>query len=70
MRALLLPVKDLKNAKKRLADVLTREERFGLAEAMLADTVRTIQRVRNAEIVFVITNYQPAVDIGILVPLL
>jgi 2-phospho-L-lactate guanylyltransferase len=64
MRALLLPVKDLKNAKKRLADVLTPEERFGLAEAMLADTVRTIQRVRNAERVFVITNYQPVRDIA------
>lgn len=64
MRALLLPVKDLKNAKKRLADVLTPEERFGLAEAMLADTVRTIQRVRNAERVFVITNYQAVMDIA------
>ena len=64
MRALLLPVKDLKNAKKRLADALTPEERFGLAQAMLADTLRTIQRVRNAEKVFVITNYQPAMDIA------
>ena len=64
MHALLLPVKDLKNAKKRLADVLTPEERLGLAEAMFADTIRTIQRVRNAERVFVITNYQPAVDIA------
>lgn len=64
MRALLLPVKDLKNAKKRLAGVLTPEERFGLAQAMLADTIRAIQRVRNAESVFVITNYQPAMDIA------
>lgn len=64
MRALLLPVKDLKNAKKRLADVLSPEERFGLAQAMLADTIRTIQRVRNAEKIFVVTNYQPALDAG------
>lgn len=62
MRALLLPVKDLRNAKKRLAGVLTPEERFGLAQAMLADTIRTIRRVRNAEKVFVITNYQPVLD--------
>lgn len=64
MRALLLPVKDLKNAKKRLANVLTSEQRFGLAQAMFADTIRTIQRVRNAEKIFVITNYQPALDVA------
>lgn len=64
MRALLLPVKDLRNAKKRLTGVLTLEERFGLAQAMLADTVRTIQRVRNAEKIFVITNYQPVLDMA------
>lgn len=60
MRALLLPVKDLRDAKKRLADVLTPEERFGLAQVMLADTIRAIQGVRNARKVFVVTNYQPA----------
>jgi len=59
MRALLLPVKDLRNAKKRLAGVLTPEERFGLAQAMLADTIRTVRGVRCAEKIFVITNYQP-----------
>jgi 2-phospho-L-lactate guanylyltransferase len=64
MRALLLPVKDLRNAKKRLAGVLTPEERFGLAEAMLADTIRAIQRVRNAERIVVITNYQPIFDVA------
>ncbi len=60
MRALLLPIKDLNNAKKRLMGVLTPEERFGLAEAMLKDTIRAVQGVRLAEKVFVITNYQPA----------
>ena len=64
MRALLLPVKDLRNAKKRLAGVLTPEERYGLAQAMLADTIRAIQRVRNAERIFVITNYQPVLDVA------
>src|SRR5438093_11875262 len=64
MRALLLPVKDLRNAKKRLAGVLTPEERYGLAQAMLADTIRAIQRVRNAEKIFVITNYAPVLDVA------
>ncbi len=62
MRALLLPVKDLRNAKKRLMGVLTPEERFALAEAMLADTIRTVQGVRRAEKIFVVTNYQPMLD--------
>jgi len=62
MRALLLPVKNLRNAKKRLVHLLTPEERFGLASAMLADTIRTLQGVRRAEKIFVISNYQPALD--------
>jgi 2-phospho-L-lactate guanylyltransferase len=64
MRALLLPVKDLKNAKKRLAGVLSPEERCGLAQAMLADTVRAISRVRNADKIFVITSYPPAIELS------
>jgi 2-phospho-L-lactate guanylyltransferase len=64
MRALLLPVKDLRNAKKRLAGVLTPEERFGLAQAMLEDTIRAMQGVRHAEKIFVISNYQPALRVA------
>ena len=64
MRALLLPVKDLKNAKKRLMGVLTPEERFGLAQAMLADMIRTVQGLRCAEKIFVTTNYQPAMRVA------
>src|SRR5216683_1845732 len=64
MRALLLPVKDLTNAKKRLMSVLTPEERFGLAEAMLADTIRAVQGVRAAEKIFVVTNYGPVMDLA------
>lgn len=64
MRALLLPIKDLKHAKKRLAGVLTPEERFALAEAMLADTMRAAQGVRLAEKIFVVTNYEPAMRIA------
>lgn len=64
MRALLLPVKALKNAKKRLKGVLTPEERFGLAEAMLADTIRAVRAVRRADKVFVITNYEPVISLA------
>jgi 2-phospho-L-lactate guanylyltransferase len=64
MRALLLPVKDLNNAKKRLMRVLSPEERFGLAEAMLADTVRAVRGVALAEKIFVVTNYEPAMRVA------
>jgi 2-phospho-L-lactate guanylyltransferase len=60
MRALLLPIKDLTHAKQRLAGVLTPEERFGLAQAMLADTLRAVCGVRRAGKIFVVTNYAPA----------
>jgi 2-phospho-L-lactate guanylyltransferase len=62
MRALLLPIKDLRNAKQRLASVLAPEERFALAQAMLADTIRAVRGVRHAEKIFVITNYAPAIQ--------
>jgi 2-phospho-L-lactate guanylyltransferase len=64
MRALLLPVKDLNNAKKRLMGVLTPEERFGLAGAMLADTIRAVRGVELAERIFVVTNYEPAMRVA------
>jgi len=64
MRALLLPVKDLKNAKKRLTGVLRPEERFGLAEAMLADTIRAVRGVKRAEKIFVATNYEPVMNLA------
>ena len=64
MRALLLPIKDLSNAKKRLMDVLTPEQRFGLAQAMLMDMIRTVRGVRQADKIFVVTNYEPAMRIA------
>ena len=62
IRAVLLPIKDLRNAKQRLAGVLTPEERLGLAQAMLTDTIEAVCGVRRAEKVFVITNYEPAME--------
>jgi len=60
IRALLLPVKDLNNAKQRLAGVLTPDERFSFAQAMLQDTFRAVRGIRATEKVFVVTNYEPA----------
>src|SRR5580704_6908469 len=60
MRALLLPVKDLRNAKQRLVGILSVEERFALAHSMLADTVRAMSGVHRADKIFVVTNYDPA----------
>jgi 2-phospho-L-lactate guanylyltransferase len=62
MRALLLPIKDLRQAKQRLAPLLTPEDRFGLAQAMLADTIRAVRGVQRAEKIFVVTNYVPAMQ--------
>ena len=64
MRALLLPVKDLRNSKQRLVGLLTPEERFELAQAMLADTFRAVAGVRGADKIFVVTNYAPAMRIA------
>jgi 2-phospho-L-lactate guanylyltransferase len=62
MRALLLPIKDLRNAKQRLASVLAPEERCALAQAMLADTIRAVRAVRRVDKIFMITNYAPAIQ--------
>src|SRR5467141_617991 len=62
MRALLLPIKDLRQAKQRLAPLLNPEERFALAQAMLADTIRAVRGVRRAGRIFVVTNYIPAME--------
>jgi 2-phospho-L-lactate guanylyltransferase len=64
MRALLFPIKDLRQAKQRLAPFLDAEERFGLAQAMLADTIRAVRGVRRAEKIFVVTNYAPAMQVA------
>jgi 2-phospho-L-lactate guanylyltransferase len=64
MRALLLPVKDLNNAKQRLAGVLSPQQRFALAEAMLSDTIRAVRGVRCADRIFLVTNYEPVMRIA------
>jgi len=65
IRALLLPVKDLQNAKQRLAEALTPEERFAFAQAMLADTMRAVSGVKRADKIFVITSYEPVMKTAV-----
>ena len=64
MRALLLPIKDQRNAKQRLAGLLTPEERQSIAHAMMQDVLRAVKKVRRAERTFVITNFEPAMRIA------
>jgi 2-phospho-L-lactate guanylyltransferase len=61
MRALLIPVKDLREAKQRLAPLLSPQERFELAAAMMDDVFTAVRQVRAAERIFVVTNYEPAI---------
>lgn len=58
MRTVLLPVKDFKDAKQRLSDVLAPEQRAGLARAMLSDVLSTLAMARAPERVVVFTASQ------------
>jgi 2-phospho-L-lactate/phosphoenolpyruvate guanylyltransferase len=53
---ILVPVKNLENAKERLAPVLTREKRRALAEAMLQDVVLALASVSHHTRVGVVTS--------------
>ena len=64
MRALLLPIKDHRNAKQRLAAVLSPEERQAIAHAMMLDVLNAVKGVRCAQRIFVVTNYEPAMSIA------
>src|SRR5260370_23575275 len=62
MRALLLPIKDLRRAKLPLGPLMNPAEGFALAQAMLADTIRAVRGVRRADKIFVVTNCIPAME--------
>ncbi len=64
MRALLLPIKDQRNAKQRLAGLLSPEERHSLARAMMEDVLSAVRGVRRAEQIYVVTSYAPAMRIA------
>jgi 2-phospho-L-lactate/phosphoenolpyruvate guanylyltransferase len=61
VRALLLPLKEIRNAKKRLAGILSAEERQGLAQAMAEDVLHAVREVRRADRIFLVTNEETAI---------
>jgi 2-phospho-L-lactate guanylyltransferase len=62
MRALLIPVKDLRQAKQRLAAMFTPEERNELAEAMLEDFCTVVDAGRGGDKVVLVSSYEPAIE--------
>jgi 2-phospho-L-lactate/phosphoenolpyruvate guanylyltransferase len=61
MRYILIPVKDLSQAKQRLAGMMTPEERTRLAWNMLETTFAAASCVQNADRIAVVTLYPPAI---------
>jgi len=53
---ILVPVKNLANAKQRLSPVLTPEERFALAQAMCEDVLQALARWQSRSAVGVVTS--------------
>lgn len=64
MKTILLPVKDFKDAKHRLAPVLNLNERIGLARAMLSDVLRALSDAGMPERVVVFTAGSEAAKIS------
>jgi len=62
MNALLIPIKDPANAKSRLADFLSADERRQLAWAMFGDVSRAVAAARKPDRVVMVTSYQPALE--------
>jgi 2-phospho-L-lactate guanylyltransferase len=55
MKAVLLPIKDFKHAKQRLAPVLDATTRAGLARAMLNDVLNVLARARSPQRIVLFT---------------
>jgi 2-phospho-L-lactate guanylyltransferase len=62
MRALLIPIKDPKHAKTRLADLLSPDERRKLAWAMFEDVSRAVAASVKPDRVVAVTSFQPAIE--------
>ncbi|MFZ0479904.1 MAG: 2-phospho-L-lactate guanylyltransferase [Terriglobales bacterium] len=56
VRMILVPVKNLTNAKQRLSAILSAEERFALAQAMCEDVLQTLANWRGRPAVAVVTS--------------
>ena len=53
---ILVPVKNLADAKQRLSSILSREERFALAQSMCEDVLQTVARWQGRPPVAVVTS--------------
>jgi 2-phospho-L-lactate/phosphoenolpyruvate guanylyltransferase len=62
MNALLIPIKDPSNAKTRLAELLSLDERQRLAWAMFEDVSRAVREAREPDGVVIVTSYARAVE--------
>src|ERR1044072_6598918 len=62
MKALLIPIKDPANAKTRLAQTLSPDERRLLAWAMFEDVSRAAAIATKADRVVIATSYRPAIE--------
>jgi 2-phospho-L-lactate/phosphoenolpyruvate guanylyltransferase len=56
VKALLIPVKSLANAKQRLSPQFSIEQRAALAEALWQDFFSTLSEVRSADCIFVVSS--------------
>jgi 2-phospho-L-lactate/phosphoenolpyruvate guanylyltransferase len=62
MKAILIPVKNFREAKKRLAPHFSPSDRAALAEAMLSDFFQVVAAVREIDRVFVISSEPVALE--------
>jgi len=62
MNALLIPIKDPSNAKTRLAEFLSPDERRRLAWAMFEDVCRAVRSAHEPDCVVMVTSYAPAIE--------
>jgi 2-phospho-L-lactate guanylyltransferase len=61
---ILIPVKDLRQAKQRLSEVLSQEERTLLAEAMLTDVAAAVVGWKQHPPVTLVTSYPAAIKLA------
>lgn len=62
MNALLIPIKDPANAKTRLAELLSEEERRRLAWAMFEDVSRAMVTASKPDRIVLVTSFSPAIE--------
>ncbi|MBI3990433.1 MAG: 2-phospho-L-lactate guanylyltransferase [candidate division NC10 bacterium] len=64
MRVALVPVKELRRAKRRLAPLLSPEERWALSLVMLQDTLAALSNVEGLNRLAVVTSDQTVVELA------